>query len=86
MLIGWPIFGSFLNETHPFVFVTDLGGRVIHVSACKLDPEHAYMDSNGNRDLSINECDAYLQSVSILFRLNNDDHRTMDFDTDQLMN
>lgn len=74
----------FQNEIHPLVFGVALEGQAAHAFVDKLGLEPAYWDSSDNKDLSINECVSYLQSVSILIPLSYG-HHTMDFDIDRLM-
>lgn len=83
--LGWLTFGSSLIEIRPFAFEVALEERAIHVFVDKLDLVLAYTDSNGNKDLSTAECDAYLRWALILFQLDCNDHRTMDSDTVRLM-
>lgn len=70
----------------PLAFVIHLVMQAIHVFVDKLDLERAYLDSIGNKVLSIIEYVAYLQLVSILIQPNYDVRHTMDFDIVQLMN
>lgn len=76
--------GFFQSGIHPLVFEVALEGQAIHVFVDKSGLELSYSDSSDSKDPSINGCDAYLRSVSILIPLNYG-HHIMDFGIDRSM-